>query len=425
MTLHLMLCLALLASEPDHGPSDSTGVSVVPPGWDFGYSSLIQADAVGSWEDSRPQLDSTFMDVSFSVHALSREVDLLAVAAAGSEPSGEAFLRRGRASIKWPGTPWVGGGVYFADRQPFIPGLRRPVLEWGAVDADSIAGFGVSGGGILGFRAYYLLQTVQGDTLEQFDVYSPWMGFAGLDYHRVEIGGDDSLWAGGLSVNALEIRADFRYVAPRVVITGGDGEPGRWTLSGDLRDYSPLDTPWGSIELVPGIRFAGDSSSLVTDSYVPGQRVMFLGAYLDSRRYMLSAGMEGMVDLESDSLSGFSTTAGMVTPAGVTWDMMLNIFADGDYYGSLAAGTSDSFASAGLMVEVVNDSTRLTGSASYTPRRDVCAELAVSGDLDESLQPACSAALSSSLGPVRGLLAVDWTYGSEPVFRLSLRGLLR
>jgi hypothetical protein len=103
----------------------------------------------------------------------------------------------------------------------------------------------------------------------------------------------------------------------------------------------------------------------------------------------------------------------------------MNIFADGDYDGMMAAGTSDSFASAGLILEVVNDSTRVTGTASYSPRRDVCAELSVSGDLDDSLEPSCSAALSSSLGPVRGLLAVDWTYGSSPVFRLNLRGLLR
>ncbi|MBN2586819.1 MAG: hypothetical protein JXR55_05955, partial [Candidatus Fermentibacteraceae bacterium] len=313
----------------------------------------------------------------------------------------------------------------YADRQPFIPGLRQPVAEWGWINADSIMGFGVSGGGILGFQAFYLLQEVQGDTLEQLNVFSPWLGFAGLDYYRARLASGDSIPGGVVIVNAVAIRADFRYASPWLVITGSDGQAGRWALSGDIRDIRPFETGWGRLEVVPGIRFAGDSVDLVTDAYTPGQRILTLGTYLESRRYMVSAGLEGMVDLESDSLSGVSATAGMVSTGGVTWDMMLSVFADGDYSGTLATGISDGFASAGMMLEVIDDSTRLNGTASYSPRRDVCAEISVAGDLDDSLQPSCAVAVSSALGPVKGLLAVDWTYGSSPVFRLNLRGFLR
>lgn len=413
----MLVFLALAATDPD-----SSGSTSVPDDWEFGCSTLLHAGAWGTWRDSRPSADSTLFDAALSLRAVSGEVDILAVAAAVEGPRSDQYLRRGRAVVKWPGTPWIGGGVHYADRQPFISGLRTPITDWGWVEPDSLSGFSVSGGGILGFRSEYLLQQVSGDTLEQFTVNSPWMGFAGADYHRLALTGDDP--AASVTVNVLEVRTDFRYVNPRAVITGGDGKPGRWGLSGEILGLDVLRTDWGRVELVPGVRFAGDSVRMITTAYAPGQRVLFLGTYLRSRRYLLSAGLEGMVDLESDSLSGISARAGMVDRGGVTWDLMLDIFADGDYSGALATGVADGFASAGLMLEIVDDSTRVTGSASYSPRRDVCAEISVSGDLDDSLQPACEAAVSTALGPVRGLIAVEWVYDAPPVFRLDLRGLL-
>ena len=403
---------------------DSIGTSTVPEDWDFGYSALVQAGAGGTWVDGEPVADTTSFDAAFSVHALSKEVDLLAVAASGSDRSGEMFLRRGRASVRWPGTPWIGGSVHYGDGLPFVPGLGPPLVEWGWVDPDSLSGFGVSGGGILGFSADYLLQEAGDDTLEQFMVSSPWLGFAGADYYRMELVPGDSISSGGLVMNAVAVRTDLRYASPWLVIAGGEGREGRWAVSGEIRDFSPIDTRWGSIELVPGIDFTGDSLDLPSCSYTPGRRVVSMAAYLNSRRYMFSAGVKGMADLESDSLSGASMTAGMVSEGGVTWDLMLDIFADGDYSGLLSSRTSDSFASAGLMLEVVNDSSRVTGSASYSPRRDVCAQLSVSGDLDDSLEPSCAAAVSAALGPVRALLEVDWKYDAAPVYRLDLRGLL-
>lgn len=414
--------LVVLITLAGSGP-DSSGTGTVPGDWEFDCSMLILAEASGTWRDSRPSADSTLMDAAFSVQALSREVDILAVAAAESSPSSELYLRRARARVRWPGTPWIGGGVHYADRLPFLPGLRAPVVEWGWPQPDSIRGFGVSGGGILGFSSEFLLQQVSGDTLEQFSVASPWMGFAGAGYRRLEYSPGDSS-APAFTVSVLEVRTDFRYISPRMVLTGG-GRPGRWGISCEILDLGILDTGWGRVEVVPGIRFAGDSVRKVTQAYSPGQRVLFLGSYLSSRRHMVSAGLEGMLDLESDSLSGVSARAGMVDREGVTWDLVLDIFADGDHRGSAAAGIADSFASAGIMLEVLDDSLRVTGSASYSPRRDVCAEVSVSGDLDDSLQPSCRAAVSTALGPVRGLASVDWEYDGSPVFRIELRGLLR
>ncbi|MFO8183020.1 MAG: hypothetical protein R6U39_02480 [Candidatus Aegiribacteria sp.] len=390
------------------------------------HSVLVQARAWGDWtEDKMVSLDSTSLDAAFSVSVESKELDLLAVAAVdGGEPEAVA-LRRGRFSVRWPGTPWLGGSVHLNDRQPFIPGLREPIAEWGWVDADSIRGFGVSGGGILGFEAEYLLQHAVEDTVEQLSIFSPWMGFAGFDYYRARLVPGDSLAESETVVNVLSFRGDLRYASPWLVISGSDGEKGSWAVSGEMRDYRPIETGWGKIELVPGIHFAGDSIDLPTTAYAPGQRVFTLGAFMTSRRYMVSGGVTGRLDLESDSLSGFSATASMVSSRGVTWDLVVDIFADGDHRGAVGSRISDSFASAGLSLEVIDDSSRVTGSTSYSPREDVCAEVSVSGDLDNSLQPSTAVAVSAAVGPVRGLISVDWVYHSAPVFRIDLRGLLK
>lgn len=390
------------------------------------HSALVGARAWGGWTDDKTvSMDSTSFDAAFSLWVDSREVDLLAVAAVdGGEPE-EAALRRGRFSVRWPGTPWLGGSLHLNDRQPFIPGLREPVAEWGWVDVDSIRGFGVSGGGILGFEAEYLLQHAAEDTLEQLNIFSPWMGFAGFDYYRARLSPGDSSEESETVLNVLSFRGDLRYVSPWLVFSGTEGNTGSWAVSGELRDYRPIETGWGRIELVPGIRFAGDSIDLPTTAYSPGQRVFTLGAFMTSRRYMVSGGITAMLDLESDSLSGISATANMVSSRGVSWDLEVDIFADGEYRGLMGSRISDTFASAGLSLEVVDDSSRVTGSTSYSPRRDVCAEVSVSGDLDGSLQPSTAVAVSASVGPVRGLIEVDWVYHSEPVFRIDLRGLLK
>lgn len=390
------------------------------------HSVLVQARAWGDWtEDKMVSLDSTSLDAAFSVSVDSRELDLLAVAAVdGGEPE-EFALRRGRFSIRWPGTPWLGGSVHLNDRQPFIPGLREPMAEWGWVDVDSIRGFGVSGGGILGFEAEYLLQLAAEDTVEQLSIFSPWMGFAAFDYYRARLVPGDSAAESETLVNVLSFRGDLRYVSPWLVFSGSDRKNGGWAVSGELRNYRPVETRWGRIELVPGIHFAGDSIDFPTSAYSPGQRLFTLGAFMTSRRYMVSGGITGMLDLESDSLSGITANANMVSSRGVTWDLVVDIFADGDHRGVLGSRLSDNFASAGLSLEVINDSSRVTGSTSYSPREDVCAEVSVSGDLDHSLQPSTAVAVSASVGPVRGLISVDWVYDAAPVFRIDLRGLLK
>ncbi len=397
---------------------------MIPENWDFGYDCLFDAAAFGNWKNNHPVIDSTCVDAALSVRAVSPEVDFLATGAMQSDSTSRLLFRRARGVVKWPGTPWIGAGVYVNDQQPFIAGLQEPVLEWGWVDIDSIFGFGVSSGGVLGFRGNYLIQFTKGDTLSQLNVHSPWMGFAEVDYSRAQMHTADSS-DGSITVNVLTVRGDFRYFRPWLIVAGSEGGKGEWAVSAELRRIQPVETQWGKIEIVPGIHFAGDNIQFPGSAYVPGQRVITLGAFLESRRYFVSTGIKGMLDLSSDSLSGVSASAGMISEGCVSWDMMFGYYADGDYRAYISSEVKDFSKSAGIAVEMFNDSTRVTGSASYTPRDDVCAELSVSGDTDDSLQPACLLAMTTALGPVRCLIGIEWEYDSPPSLRINLTGLFK
>ncbi len=406
------------------GNADSTNVSLIPESWDFGYDCLFDAAASGNWNGNHPVIDSTYADAAVSLRASSPEVDFLATGALRSDSLSRVVFRRGRGVVKWPGTPWIGAGVYLNDQQPFIAGLSNPVLEWGWVDIDSIQGYGVSSGGVLGFKGDYLIQFTRGDTLSQLNVYSPWMGFAGVDYSRAQMHTADSSGS-NITVNVLSVRGDFRYFRPWLIVAGSEGGEGEWAVSAELRSIHPVDTQWGKIEVVPGMHFAGDNIQFPGSAFVPGQRVITLGAFLESRRYFVSAGIKGMLDLSSDSLSGVSASAGMISEGGIATDMIFGYYADGDYRAYVSSEARDSNASAGIAVEIINDSTRVTGSASYAPRDDVCAELSVSGDLDDSLQPACFLAVTTALGPVRCLIGIEWQYDTSPSLRINLTGLFK
>lgn len=276
----------------------------------------------------------------------------------------------------------------------------------------------------MGFRGDYTIQLTHADTLSQLNLHSPWMGFAGVDYSRAQMHTPDSL-GGDITLNVLSVRGDFRYFRPWLILAGAEGEPGKWAVSAEIRKFHPMDTQWGTIEVIPGMHFAGDSIEFPGTAFIAGQRVITLGAFLESRRYFVSAGIKGMLDLSSDSLSGVSASAGMISDGGIMWDMLFAYYADGDYRAYLSSVVTVSHASAGIAAEIINDSTRVTGTASYAPRKDVCAELSVSGDIDDSLQPLCDLAVTASLGPVSCLLGIEWDYDSSPSLRINLTGLFR
>ncbi len=417
-----MLALQLAASDSTMAPS-------LPEGWTGGATILLMGAAEGAWRDNGPVLDDHLGYASLGAEAASPGgvADMLvatSVETGGDEGGGERMmLERLRTAVRWPGTPWVGAGVSYHDRAPFVPGMYDPVLDHGTIPVDSLRGATFSAGGFLGFDASYTLSLLgETDTLETLHVSSPWLGFAGADYRRVAL--EPGSVEDGSVLNSMTLRGDLRYVRPWVVLTGRSGEPGAWGVSAELRRFRPVSAGWGSLELVPGVAMSGSDYPEEAGDMGPGRRTLSLGLKLSSRRYMMGGGLLLSWDLESDSLTGIGGRGRMVSEAGVYYDLSGELGADGGGEGSLTVGRGGGRSSAEVTLGTWGDSLRVSGRASHVPRPDVCGTLEVGGDVDGSLDPSCSFTVTAFPGPLAALLSVSWE-GSGVLLGGEVRASLR
>jgi hypothetical protein len=413
--------LILIGILSGHAMGDS-----LPEVWSTGAECLVRAGAGARWMTDHPVLDSSMVEAELTANALSPFADLAvtgALTAADSVRTAE--LRRARAMLRWPGTPWVGAGVFLGEGAPFVAGLSDPLIEHGWIAPDSMRGMTLSAGGFLGFTGSYSLAMSGPDTIASSTVRSPWLGFAGMDYSRTALHPGAGATAGESVLNVLMIWSDFRVVKPWVLVAGEEGEPGRWAVAAELRGFRPMDTGWGRLELVPGMSFAGDSFSSPGTAFTSGRRVLTLKALLSPDRYMLGAGVICSVDLEGDSLTFVSLLGHMLSEAGISYSLYGTLREDGSCAAGGEIGTAAGRdASAFLAADAVEDSVRVEGRALYAPRSDASGCLTVSGDASGSLDPACSLDLSALIGPATGRIGIEWRDG-DVLLSVEIGGLLR
>ena len=415
-SLSAALLLAILASPPCSG-DDPAEV------WTTGAGCLLSTAAWSHWQGDRPLVDSTMADAALTATALSPFADLLVTASvtADGDPR-PAGLRRLRAALRWPGTPWIGAGVHVGEGAPFVAGLHEPLIESGWIAPDSLRGMSLSAGGFLGFSGTHAMAMQGSDTLVSSRVRSAWLGFAGLDYSRTArypgSGGPETL------LNVLMIRSDFRYVKPWVLVAGAEGEPGRWAVEAELRGIRPFDVAWGRVDVVPGMSFAGDSFSSPGTAFTPGRRVLTLSALLRPERTMIAGAVVGSLDLEGDSLTFVSMRLHMLSEAGLSYDVSGILRENGGRGASLCVGTGSSAASSAFLeADLVDDSVRVTGTVLHAPRPDVGATLSVSGDASGSLDPACALDASMLVGPASGHVGIEWR-GGDVLLTVGIGGVL-
>jgi len=397
----------------------SATASVLPEGWDAGTEFLLRAEGEGHWSVDRLVFDSTEIDASIRFTVNSEYANLLAVPAFSSDPDLHPALRRARALLRWPGTPWIGAGVYLGEGQPFIQGLYQPLIEHGWISPDSIKGFSFSSGGFLGFNGEFSMARSGTDTLSMTRIRSPWLGFAGLSYTRTALHvPEDSIE--GMVLNSLMIWGDLRYVEPWIVISGSEGEPGNWAVEGEFREFSPFSTDWGKVELVPGFRVSGTEFQSPGPAFTRDQRTLYLSAILKSDRYFAGADLSAFYDFRSDSLSGAALRGGMISSSGISCNTEFMVTLEGELMIAGRLGTTSDASSVSLGIRHEGDSTRVTGIAAHSPRGDVTGELTVSGNTHGRVNPLCSLDLSTMLGPASGHLALIWDDG-----RVSLSAELR
>jgi hypothetical protein len=110
-------------------------------GWTFDFHPLLYSGVDARWTEGEPVMDDWEADFSTRLSARSDIFDVSATGAFRADSTVRVTLRRARAGVRWPGSPWIATGIGLADGQPFEPGLPVPLVELGWMDIDSIRSF--------------------------------------------------------------------------------------------------------------------------------------------------------------------------------------------------------------------------------------------------------------------------------------------
>lgn len=410
-----MISTVLLLSLSSLFPPDS-----LPEGWEIGLHPLLFSEVVATWSDEEPHMDSWKVDFSVALSLRSDVFDLGATGALRRDSVPDVSLRRASASVRWPGSPWIGTRAGLRDVQPFVCGMDTPVIDWGWMEIDSIHGFGVSAGGILGFSGEISLLTgTPGDTLIWTDVRAPWLGFGTVRWSGFRR--DQSPYAGRIDV--VTAMADFRYVKPWVSVVDCDA-PNSWGVAGELRGWKPLTTSFGEIEIVPGLAFAGDSIALPGDAFESGQRLLSLDLFHTSKEFFFGAFLSGRIDLEGKVPDGVMLGMDMISRAGIEYALRAGFSEPDDWSARLDADYRRVQAGGGLSVAASSDSVRVFGRASYNPLSSVSTLMEVSADIfDETLDPMGTLRVFIGTENIWGSIALEWD-GENVVFLIDTRGYL-
>ena len=410
-----MISSVLLLSLSSLFPPDS-----LPEGLEIGLHPLLFSEVIATFSDEEPHMDSWMIDFSaaFSLH--SDIFDLGATGAFRRDSVPDVHLRKASASVRWPGSPWIGTRAGFRDVQPFASGMDAPVVEWGWMDIDSIHGFGVSAGGILGFSGEISLLTgTPGDTLVWTDVRAPWLGFGTVRWS----GFRRDQAPGVVRIDVITAMADFRFVKPWVSVVDCD-VPNSWGVDGEIRGWKPLTSSFGDIEVVPGLAFAGDSIALPGNAFEGGQRLLSLELFHTSKEYFFGAFLSGWIDLEGKVPDGVMLGLDMVSRAGIEYVLQAGFSEPDDWSTRLDADYRRVQAGGGMSVAANSDSVRVFGRASYNPLSFVSAVMEVSADVfDETLDPAGTLRVFTGAENIWGSVALEWD-GENVIFLIDTRGYL-
>lgn len=408
----LSLLLILTAAEPDSAE-----------GWSFDAVPLLSAEAGLTMVDGSPHLDSSSVDVECSLLAsMHKTVDFLAVPAFRRDSTGSAFLRRARLDLSWPGTPWVGGGVFLADHQPFSWGMSVPVVGWYSTEVDSLVGARLAAGGLLGFKASYLVATeAEEDSLRITNVRAPWLGFGSFSLESYRTEGPGDARAG---LNVIKAWTDLPVASPHLIVVGDPDRGSSWGVIGEIRSLRLRRNHRVSVQLVPMIALAGDSLELESGALRPGQRQAGGKLMVRSTGRLLSGWLYGTREWSTDKADSFSVGLSTITEASMLLEGSLDLAGWEDCSGKISATFRRSMQQAGGWVEIMEDDWRVGGRAGYSPRRDVHARLELSGSPSGELDPRGELTVVTSVRSIYGMMEIVWD-GDDLRLRIGLKGVLR
>jgi hypothetical protein len=408
----LSLLLALTAVEPDSAE-----------GWSLDAVPLVWARAGMTMVEGSPRLDSSTVDLQCSVSAwMPGTVDFLAVPAFRRDSTSSARLRRARLDLSWPGTPWVGCGVFLADHQPFSWGLSDPLLEWHETEVDSLMGARLTAGGILGFRGSYLVASeAEEDSLRATTIRAPWLGFGSfsLESYRMEGAGDASR-----RLDMVKVWTYLPFASPHLVVAGDPNRDRSWGVMAEVRDLRLRRNHRVTVTLVPQMELAGDSMQLPSGALRAGQRRIGAKLLVTSTRRMLSGWVYGSREWSTSRPDSLSVGVSTVTEGSMLLKGSFDMREWEECSGRVSATFQGRMAQAGCWLEASEKDWRVGGVAGYSPRRDVHAFMELSGSSSDDLDPIGSLTVVSSMGPIYGMMKIGWEEDEVDV-QVGLKGVLR
>jgi len=401
-----VLVLGLLAAQPDSsGPDASVGGLVYGRASSDVNGGELRLD---DWEHrTRLLLEAGWGD---GLSALA-EPSLSSSDAGGDSGFGDSLemeMDRLLITARLSGTPWLGGEVFHGCRQPFLPGLHRPWLDFSDTEADSLSGMSLTAGGFLGFRgSYSVYRPFSGDTVSYAMIRAPWAGLGTFRAYRYTRYRSE----GSLEYDALEGWLSVRRISPWAYLMRSRRRDDRWAAGMQLRGIRLRPSLDLRLDVVPEAGLAGDGLLPGTGGLQPGQRSAGLLLSMHSLQSLVSMWAYGRVDFEGMVHDSVGVGAHMLSEADIEYTLRAGLPEQGDAAIRLDADLRRPLAGAGAGLLLMGDSLRVAGRASYTPRPDIHGTMEVSGSPWRSLDPLGEVAVRVARGGVSGGLSLLWQDG--------------
>lgn len=367
-----------------------------------------------------PSPESLLADFAGNIRLSSGFGEASACLFASSGDTARAGLRSGLLSVRWPGTPWIGGYAGVARPGLYAPALYDPLVEHDWLGPDSMFSFGLTSGGFLGSRLDASALVLPGDTLSVFSVRSPWLGFGALDYWSCT--GIDSPGTPS-SIRCLSGEIRLRSVTPwfALVSTGHGADSG--AVLAEIRGIRIASSSSGGVFFTPGITLAGDSASVPGGAFETGRSILGAALALIPSGRAVCWSLKGCYDPGAPSRSSGSAAFSMLSRAGLEYRAGLDRVGQGRPLSALGLRYHRRGATCGVALAADGDSLRVTGLAGYSPAAGVTALLSVSADTDDSPEPSLALATAAAFRGVHGVLRLT-REGGETVLSLTARVLL-
>jgi hypothetical protein len=387
-------------------------------GWSFGQAALLHGFGYATeYEDGGWAMDSSSFEARSTLFLRRRESGLEALVAAryGSDTV-RVMLREAWAGLRWPGTPWIGGSVFLGREAPFLEGFEGPIVDFDFQEPDSLRGFALNAGGVLGFEVEGVLASAEGGReLRELTVDAPWLGFGTFRFDRLEA---RSTAYDSTDLRVVSANADFRYVRPYFLYVEDATPGGSWGMLAELRGIRLLRRREWDLNVVPGFAYAEDSMPSLSPGVLscsPTRALLSLDVV--SRRYFVSGALEGWMELEDSDRFGFAGRLDLLSEAGVSYALSGTWEEPGsDYLFSASARYLRRGAEASGALSIFPDSTRASVGAGYSPRRDASVHVMLGADLDGSIDPSGAIHAAAWLGRVLARLGLEWIDGETSVF---------